>query len=130
RRLFPLFPWFCIVAFLAQAGCQKKLSDDRTIQVEPGEEKLIIADPASRDQGVSVSWNSTGTPVSVYLFLEKDQQAASEAIMLSKASSKLLAKKEQADTGTLEAQVPAGEKLTVMVTSRKQAKVGVKILGN
>jgi hypothetical protein len=120
--------WIGLV-ILPQAGCQKKLNDERTVVVEPGEEKLIIADPASRDQAVNVSWNSSGTPVSVYLYLEKDQKEAAKAITLGNASRSLLGKKEQSESGELEVQVPAGEKITVMLTSRKQAKVGVKILG-
>jgi hypothetical protein len=118
----------CLLGLLAQAGCGKKLNDDRTVQVEPAEEKLIIADPASRDQSVTVTWNADGTPVNIYLFLERDQRAASEAITLGKGSG-LLDSKTKADRGVLEVQVPSGEKLVVMLTSSKPASVRVHISG-
>jgi hypothetical protein len=118
----------CLLVLLAQPGC-KKLNDDRIVDIEPGEEKLIIADPVSRDQSVTVSWNSEGSPVNIYLFLEKDQKVASDAITVGKASDKVLAKKEQSSEGSLQVQVPAEEKLVVMITSRKQAKVRVKMVG-
>ncbi len=118
----------CLLGLLTQAGCGKKLNDARTVPVEPGEEKLIIADPASRDQSVTVTWNADGTPINIYLFLEKDQKAASEAITLGKASG-LLGSKAKADRGMLEVQVPAGEKLIVLLTSSKPASVRVHISG-
>lgn len=118
----------CLLGLLTQAGCAKKLNDARVVQVEPAEEKLIIADPASRDQTVTVTWNADGTPINIYLFLEKDQKAASQAINLGKDSG-LLDSKTKADRGTLEVQVPSGEKLVVMLTSSKPASVRVHILG-
>jgi hypothetical protein len=113
---------------LTQAGCGKKLNDARVVQVEPAEEKLIIADPASRDQTVTVTWNADGLPINIYLFLEKDQKAASQAITLGKDAG-LLASKTKADKGMLDVQVPSGEKLVVMLTSSKQTSVRVHILG-
>lgn len=68
----------CILGLVAQVGCGTKLNDTRTVQVEPAEEKLIIADPAYRDQSVTVTWNANETPINIYLFLEKDQEAASQ----------------------------------------------------
>jgi hypothetical protein len=120
--------WLYVLGLLTQAGCAKKLNDARVVQVEPAEEKLIIADPASRDQTVTVTWNADGTPINIYLFLEKDQKAASQAITLGKDSG-LLGSKTKADRGTLEVQVPSGEKLVVMLTSYKQASVRVHMSG-
>jgi hypothetical protein len=90
---------------------------------------LIIADPASRDQSVTVTWNADGTPIDIYLFLEKDQKAASQAVTLGKTSG-LLGSKTKADRGVLEVRVPSGEKLVVMLTTSKQASVRVHISGN
>src|SRR5438105_10308928 len=88
--------WLCVLVLLAQAGCGKKLNDDRIVQVEPAEEKLIIADPASRDQSVTVTWNADGTPIDIYLFLENDQKVASQSITLGKTAG-LLDSKTKAD---------------------------------
>jgi hypothetical protein len=120
--------WFCLLGLLTQAGCAKKLNDARVVQVEPAEEKLIIADPAARDQTVTVTWNADGTPTNIYLFLERDQKAASQAISLGKDSG-LLGSNTKTDRGTLDVQVPSGEKLVVMLTSSKPASVRVHILG-
>src|SRR6266852_4588563 len=122
RCLIQKLSLLCLLGLLTQAGCGKKLNDARTVPVEPGEEKLIIADPVSRDQSVTVTWNADGTPINIYLFLEKDQKAASEAITLGKASG-LLGSKAKADRGMLTVQVPSGEKLIAMLTSSKQASV-------
>jgi hypothetical protein len=120
--------WLYLLVLLVSAGCSKKLNDARVVQVEPAEEKLIIADPASRDQTVAVTWNADGTPINIYLFLEKDQKAASQAINLGKDSG-LLGSEKKTDRGTLDVQVPSGEKLVVMLTSFKPASVRVHILG-
>src|SRR5437867_12254889 len=128
RYLMHRLSWLGVLVLLAQAGCGKKLNDDRIVQVEPAEERLIIADPASRDQSVTVTWNADGTPIDIYLFLEKDQKAASRAVTLGKTSG-LLGSQTKADRGVLEVQVPSGEKLVVMLTSSKQASVRVHISG-
>src|SRR6266849_9342393 len=129
RCLIQKLSWLCALSLLAQAGCAKKLNDDRIVQVEPAEEKLIIADPASRDQSVTVTWNADGTPIDIYLFLEKDQKAASQAVTLGKTSG-LLSSQTKADRGVLKVRVPSGEKLVVMLTTSKQASVRVHISGN
>jgi hypothetical protein len=118
----------CMLVFVAQTGCARKLNDARTVQVEPGEEKLIIAEPVSRDQNVSVTWNADGMPIDIYLFLEKDQKAASQAITLGKTSG-LLGSQSKTDRGMLEVQVASGEKLVVMLTSSKPASVRLHIAG-
>jgi hypothetical protein len=128
RCLIKRLSLLCVLGLFAQAGCGKKLNDVRIVQVEPGEEKLIIADPVSRDQSVTVTWNADGSPIIIYLFLERDQKAASEAITLGNNSG-LLGSKAKADRGILEVQVPSGEKLIVMLTSSKQASVRVHISG-
>jgi hypothetical protein len=128
RSQVRIVPLLCLVVLLTQPGC-KKLNDDRIVDIEPGEEKLIIADPASRDQNVTVSWDSEGAAVNIYLFLEKDQKTASDAITLGKKSDEVLASKERSNEDNLQVQVPSGEKLVVMITSRKQAKVRVKMVG-
>ena len=61
--------------------------------------------------------------------LEKDQKTASDAITLGKKSDEVLASKERSNEDNLQVQVPSGEKLVVMITSRKQAKVRVKMVG-
>src|SRR2546430_3779077 len=128
RYLMHRLSWLSVLVLLAQAGCGKKLNDDRIVQVEPAEERLIIADPASRDQSVTVTWNADGTPIDIYLFLENDQKVASQSITLGKTAG-LLGSQSKTDKGMLEVQVASREKLVVMLTSSKPASVRLHIAG-
>lgn len=106
-------------SLLLFAGCQK-LSDERTMQLEPGDEKELTIDAPKNDQKVTVSVSSPGTPVSVYMALQKDAKAG-----------KPLASKEKVENDSIEATIPGGNAFVVTLTNqgRKPASVKVKISG-
>lgn len=121
----PAFTLFLIV------GCQK-VNYDRTVQVEPGDVQVVMIDPPRSAQKVSVVASSPGTPVDVYVVLEKDQEEAKQSLLSGKspAKDKLLANKQKAEEATLEATVPAKNGFAVLVSgAKKSTQVKLKITG-
>ena len=118
------------VAFFSLTGCQR-VNYEKTIQVDPlGVQEIVIDAPRS-DQKVTVAVSSPGAAVNVYLVLEKDKQAAVEALQADKKPANLLASKEKAEEATVEATVPAKNGYAVLLSSAsgKKSDVKVKVTG-
>jgi hypothetical protein len=115
---------------LLAAGCQR-VNVEHTVQVEPEQVKAITIDPPRGDQKVSVTASSPGVPVSVYLVLEKDRQAAIGALENYKTPANVLASKEKVEQATLEATVPAKNGYAILLTASggKKADVKLKVTG-
>jgi hypothetical protein len=119
-----------IALALAMPACRTVLNADKSFDLGPGEKNTLTIDAASKEQRIKVEVTSTAAPVNVYVFLEKDQQAAETDIRAKKQSSKVLASQEKTEGVTLEPTIPAGNPTVVLVTSAsssKTAKVRVKI---
>jgi hypothetical protein len=114
---------------ISLVGCGSRLNDERTLSLGPTEEKTLTIDAASKDQTITIQVNSTGSPVNVYCYLEKDEAEAEKAIQARQASDKILAKQEKTEGASLKATIPAKNKAVVMLTSAtaKSATVKVKI---
>jgi hypothetical protein len=78
-----------------------------------------------------VTISSASAPVSVYLVLEKDREAAQESLRLEKAPANVLAKQEKVQDATPEATVPAHSGCTVLLApvAGKTVQVKLKITG-
>jgi hypothetical protein len=113
---------------LALAGCQSRLNDQRTINIDSGKDSFITLDAPRYDQTVSVTV-SADVPVDVYLFLEKDQAEVDRDVTLGKQSSKVLAAKEKVQNDSLEGKVPAKQKPVLMIRSTKSGTATLKIVG-
>jgi hypothetical protein len=123
--------WLAIpVMALGLAGCNRPLHFDRTLSMGPGDVKSFSVDPPRREQKVTVSFKSTETPVDVYVLLDKDLEAASNAIQNFKAPQGVLASKMKSRDGSVEATIPAKTAFGVIVAgSNKDTSVDVKIAG-
>jgi len=120
-----------LAASVGAAGCQR-LNHDATLTVEPGDAKTLIIDPPSVNQDVKVEFKSTTEPVSVYLVLEKDVDAALGRVNagMKPEEGKFLGGQEKAMEGTLEGKVPAKSGYQVIVGgANKKTEVNVKVTG-
>ncbi len=117
-----------LVVFLA-SGCGVKLNVEKTLEVTPGEAKMVIIDKISKEQKVRVQFKSQGGPVTVDCFLEKDQKEVEGARLSGKKPSKALDSKEKMEEAEMVVTVPADNEAVVMVSSvsGKKATVQVKI---
>ncbi|HXG10915.1 MAG TPA: hypothetical protein VNK04_14240 [Gemmataceae bacterium] len=119
------------LALLGPAGCGSRLNDDRTATVKPGVVHTIIYDPPKKEQKVTLELSSPGVPVSAYLVLAKDREAAEEAAAANRSPANALAGQQKVETATLEATIPAGAGFVLVLTStaNKDASVRVKATG-
>ena len=131
-RLFSR-PALCplVVLCLLGLGCKQRLNSESTLNVGPGEVQSKIVDAPRADQQVTVTVSSPGAPVSAYLVLEKNRQAAQEALLNGKTPANVLDGKDRTEDATLQGTVPAREEFAVLVSNAgsKSAAVKVKIIG-
>jgi hypothetical protein len=113
-------------AFLC--GCQR-LNHERTIALEEGEIRSVEIDAPTRDQTVTVSVTA-GSPVDVFIVLERDEEATKEALSLQKAPNTQLAGKLKVQDATLEAAIPAKKRFAVLLSgARTKTDVKLRIAG-
>jgi hypothetical protein len=121
----------CLLLAVLAAGCASKLDIDHKVTVPGGQFKMIIIDPPTKDQKVTVHAKSPGAPISVYCCLEKDQEAVQSAVERRRPSEKILSSKEKIEDGEVEFHLPAGASGAVVLTTAtaKSANVELKITG-
>jgi hypothetical protein len=129
RRTGRRVPAWLAAALLLAAGCQK-LHDERSVKLAPGDTKSFEIDAPRSEQKVTVEYTSSNGPVNVCVALLEDRQAAEEGVLADKKPDKALASKEKADSGTLEATVPAKKGFVVVIGgAKKETEVKVKTNG-
>jgi hypothetical protein len=110
-------------------GCQSKLNVERSVQFEIGQLRTIEVDAPKYEQTVAVTVTAD-TPVDLYVFLRKNQEAAEQDIAFGKKSDLILAGKDKVQNDTVEAKVPAKEAAIVMIRSGGKAGTAtLKIVG-
>jgi hypothetical protein len=103
----------CLVFLaLTVAGC-KSLRDESDFDITPAQEYSREIDPIKKAQKIKVDVTSTGS-VSVYVYLKPDQHAVHKDVLAKRPAAKALASKENVETASLEATIPADS--TAMVT--------------
>lgn len=128
-RLAVLLAVAGVAAVLIYSRLNKPLDLERTFNLGPGDTHAVEFDSGREPGTVTVRLSSTGANVNVYLVKKQDQEAATQAILDYKVPQNVLAKVEKAKEGTLEAMVPSGTGLAVLVagaTRDTEVKVHVK----
>jgi len=121
--------WALLAALLLLAGCQR-LDLEKTLHVPVGEVHKLFIDPPRSDQKVTAQITSPGAPVSAYLVLESESDAAQKKMMDHEAPAKPLAGKDKAEDITLETTVPAKKGFVLLLRSdTNDADVKVKVTG-
>jgi uncharacterized protein YgbK (DUF1537 family) len=117
-----------VCVLLMTVGCQRKLVD-KTLEIGVGEVHSFTVDAPQRAQQVIVE-ATADEPVSVYLVLEKDHNAAKDAVQSGKAPADSLGKEEKKKEVKFEATVPAKNEYVVLVGgATKKTNVKVKVTG-
>jgi hypothetical protein len=119
--------WFGLVLLLA--GCQSRLSADKSYRLDVGGNQSFEIDPPRYQQKVALTIE-TDAPVAVYVYLKKDTEAVEKDLALNKKSDKTLGAWSGTGASTLEATVPAGASAVVLIESAaKPANVKVHVQG-
>jgi hypothetical protein len=99
-------------------------------QLEAGDVHLVLVDPPRREQQVRVTVTSSGSPVTVYIVLNKDKEAAKQALLDGKNPVGALDGKAKTQDATLEATIPANSGFAILLGgASKSSQVRVKVAG-
>lgn len=119
------------LVLLGLIGCGPRVIHDKPVELDPGEVKGPVLLDLKKDARLSVEVTSLGVPVDVYVVLEKDQQAASDAIAAEKTPAGVLAKELKTEGKTLEVTMPEQSGLAILVSNplqnRKKTTATVKV---
>ncbi len=115
---------------LVLAGCSRTtLNLEESFKV-PIDGKFKVIEAIKSEQTIKVNATSTDGPFSVFVFLEKNRDAAEAEATAKKFTDKTIAHKTGVESvENLEARIPANESAIVMVwrSSAKASKVKLKI---
>jgi hypothetical protein len=125
----------CLGLTMLMPGCGTRpagLNVEKDVEVEGLSNNSITVGPVKSEQRISVLVRTSAVPIDVYVVLEKDRQAAMDALAEGKAVSSPLAKKEKVTEAALDARIPAGNEFAVLLSNpgNKTAKVALKITEN
>jgi hypothetical protein len=123
--------WACVaVLALAASACYRTiLNVEKTFDLGPGDIHEVIVSPAKSEQKIKVELTASPNPVSVFVFLEKDREAAKHDIEThKKPPAKVLALQENTQSWTQDVTVPPDNSAIVLVTrASKDTKITVKL---
>jgi hypothetical protein len=125
--------WFWLVGVIVLAAGCGKINYEKTMVVEGGDFMAISVDPPRFEQKISVTVNSSGAPIDVYVVLEGDQNAAlriaEETLRSSKPLGSALDGKQKITDATLNATIPAKKGFSILLLNggTKRADVKIKI---
>jgi outer membrane lipopolysaccharide assembly protein LptE/RlpB len=122
----------CLLAalLLTLSGCGQRLNYETTVQLGDGEVQSLSIDPPKREQKVSVTVTSSGSPIDAYIVLDKDKEAAKQALLDRKKPANPLDGKTKTQDATLEATIPANTGFAVLLgEASKSSQVKVKVSG-
>ena len=115
----------CLAALTFAVGCTPKLELNESIEVEPGQAKQRILPAVKQAQTVKIDIKSN-TPVDVFVYLEKNRDAAHKEIY-AKGGPNLLADKRKISETQFEVSIPPAESTVIDIMSGlKKANVTLK----
>jgi hypothetical protein len=118
------------VALLMLVGCGRTTLNVEEEFVVPIDGKFKLVDAIKKEQTIKVNATSTEGPFSVFIYLEKNRDAAEAEATKKQFTDKTIAYKQGVESvENLEARIPANEAAVVMVwrSSAKASKVKLKI---
>jgi hypothetical protein len=122
----------CVLSALLLAGCQRTLYDKAVTIDGVTFVHDVDVDAPTREQKVAVEFSSPGVPVDVWVVLTEKKPAVKNKLMgrMRPDDADVLGGKEQSESGTVEATVPAGKEYTVLVgRASKKTEVKLKVMG-
>ena len=117
------------VLLLAFPSCQR-LNYETAVDLSEGEVQSILVEAPKKEQKVSVTASSAGSPIDVYVVLDKDKEAGKQALLDRKKPASSLASKVKTREATLEATIPANTGFAILLGgASKSNHVTVKVTG-
>lgn len=117
---------FAVLGVIWLSGCGAKLNIEQTKELSLSEVITQPLDAYKKEQKITITVSATN-PVDVFVYLDKDKDAA-EAAINAKKDDKLLAVSRMLKDGKLEAPIPANSPATIMIApAGKSAKVTYKV---
>jgi len=109
-------------------GCTPKLDHRTTFAVDQSGGKQTILDPIRSAQKIKVDIQATGGPIDVFVYLEKNKEAAQKE-SFAKGGPNLLVDKRKIDAAQFEVAIPAAETtiIDVQASTPKKADVTLKV---
>ncbi|SRR6266404_876944 len=118
------------ILLLVLPGCGQKLDYETAVELDEGQVQLIFIDPPKKEQKVSVTVTSSGSPIDVYVVLDKDKEAGKQALLDRKKPTGSLASKTKTQNATLEATIPANTGFAILLGgANKNSRVTAKVTG-
>jgi hypothetical protein len=116
----------CLAALSLAIGCNPpRLDLDDTFDVDGGSAQRILP-PVRQAQKVKIDVKAS-TPVDVFVYLEKNKDAAQKEIFNPKGGANLLADKRKIDAVQFEVSIPPAESTVIdIMPGLKKAKVTLK----
>ena len=109
-------------------GCQARLNFEKTLGLDRNQVETLAVDAPTREQKIVVTITSSACPVDVYVVLEKDQEAATQALESHLHPKNSLASQTNVKETTLEATFPGRKGFAVLIgESKVTTTVKVKI---
>jgi hypothetical protein len=120
--------FLCLVALASAIGCTPKLNEHFDFEVGLDSNPLKIVPAIRTAQTVKVDVHATGGPIDVFVYFEKNKEAAGKE-SYAKGGPNLIADKRSIESATFEVPVPAGETTIVDVRAAtlKKAKVSLNL---
>jgi hypothetical protein len=120
----------CLLLLLVLSGCGQKLDYQTSVDLDEGQVQSILIDPPKREQNVSITAKSTGSPIDLYVVLDKDKEPAKQALLDRKKPAAALASKTKTQDAALEVTIPANTGFAVLLGGAgKSSHVTVKVTG-
>src|SRR4051794_25884730 len=91
--------WACLgllFVVFAAPGCRRSvLNQEEDLKVANGEDKPYVIEAIRKEQTIKVEFKSDGVPVSVYVYLEKNQDNVLRSLVGGKTDGILVSALEQ-----------------------------------
>jgi hypothetical protein len=117
---------FCLAALACAIGCTPRLDLNETIPIAPGSAQQRILPAVRQAQKIKIDVQATGSPVDVFVYLEKNKDAAQKEIYAN-GGPNLLAAKKKIDSAQFEVSIPPAESTVIdIMPGLKKATVVLK----
>ena len=115
-----------VAVVAAVVGCEAKLRDRRTVEVDPASHVVIPIDAKPEGRTLKVTAKSDGAPIEVYVYLAKDDKQAEQDIF-AKRSDLFLAHDVNVEEANLTAEIPANEEAMVVLACANTQRATVEL---
>lgn len=108
-------------------GCAPRMNEARTLELASGEVVSLSIPASTADQVLTVVVDSGQAPVSIHIFLRKDEEEMERMLTLQKPAKQILASADDVSTIELNASIPSNEEAVVRISGPDQQPATVQL---